>query len=78
MDIPLHQDQGCLLRHHIVDDTLNPLLVLIQDLLANAALDRGLDLRVARNIFLDIEPAIALIIVVLVFFFFLLVSSGKR
>lgn len=57
INIPLHQDQGRLLGHHVVNDTLNPLLVLIQDLLANAALDRGLDLCMACNIFLDIEPA---------------------
>lgn len=54
--LPLHQNQGRLLGHDIVNDTLDALLVLIQDLGADSTLDRGLDLSVSSHVFLDVEP----------------------
>lgn len=54
--LPLHQNQGRLLGHDIVNDALDALLVLIQDLGADGTLDRGLDLGVSSHVFLDGEP----------------------
>lgn len=54
--LPLHQNQGRLLGHDIVNDALDALLVLVQDLGADGTLDRGLDLSVSSHVFLDVEP----------------------
>lgn len=54
--LPAHEEKGCLLGHDIVNDTLNALLVLLQNLGTDSALNRGLDLGMSCNVFFHTEP----------------------
>jgi hypothetical protein len=58
-NVPFHKDERRLFGHDIVNDTLNTFLVLLQDLGADRALDRGFDLGVSCNVLLDVKPIIS-------------------